>query len=219
MDLPISDDCFFFHYSCFISHAEVFWGTFLAPILAIMLFNLFIFVWVIVVVIRHKRSRVAQKQETVSTRTILRMIFSITGVMFLFGLTWLFAILLFTGIELRSISQLLFTIFNSLQGFFIFIFILNTEAVGLWKKLLGCGSKQSSKSRSTESTQKKLKHSSSQTQSGYVSDSRRTSEIVLIERSTERKVSTIKMEETIIESQMEEVHDQIKEDLSLLQQQ
>ena len=107
-----------------------------------MLFNLFIFVWVIVVLIRHKRGRVARKQETVSTRTILRMMFSISGVMFLFGLTWLFAILLFTVIELQNVSQYLFTIFNSLQGFFIFAFILNTElsgwimeeSIGMWLK-------------------------------------------------------------------------------------
>ena len=183
-----------------------------------MLFNLFIFVWVIIVLIRHKRGRVTRKQETVSTRTILRMMFSISGVMFLFGLTWLFAILLFTVIELRNISQYLFTIFNSLQGFFIFIFILNTEAVGLWKKVLGCGSKPkfSSRSRSTVSTQiRKPRHLSS-SQSGYASYfTRRTSELdtVLIEKSTERKVSTIKVEETIIESQVEEI--QIKEDLSL----
>ena len=182
-----------------------------------MLFNLFIFVWVIIVLIRHKRGRVLRKQETVSTRTILRMMFSISGVMFLFGLTWLFAILLFTVVELRTISQLLFTIFNSLQGFFIFVFILNTEAAGLWKKVLGCGSKPSlnTRSRSTVSTQLRKPRHLSSSQSGCVSYTRRTSDTTLLlsEKSTERKVSTIKIEETIIESQVEEV--QIKEDLSL----
>jgi hypothetical protein len=151
------------------------------------------------------------------------MMFSISGVMFLFGLTWLFAILLFTVIELQSISQLLFTIFNSLQGFFIFVFILNTEAVGLWKKLLGCGSKSnlSPRSRSTVSTQRTRvpRLSTSQSGSSYVQYyTRHTSDTQLIEKSgTERKISTIKVEETIIESQMEEV--QIKEDLSFLPQQ
>lgn len=182
-----------------------------------MLFNLFIFICVIVVLIRHKRGRVAQKQEKVSTRTILRMMFSISGVMFLFGLTWLFAVLLFTVTELRNISQLLFTIFNSLQGFFIFIFILNIEAVGLWKKLIGCGSKPSSQSRPTESTQRNPRHLSS-SQSDQLLYPRRTSDTTLLSEkswiTTERKVSTtVKVEETIIELQPEEV--QSKEDLSL----
>ena len=142
-------------------------------------------------------------------RTVLHMMLSISGVMFLFGLTWLFAILLFTVVELRSTSQLLFTIFNSLQGFFVFVFILNTEAFGLWKKFLGCGSKeQSSRSRPTVSTQGRMRHSSSQ--SGSISTTRRTSETILIER----RVSTIQVEETIIESQVEEV--EIKKDLSLI---
>ena len=203
-------------YSCFISHAGVFWGTFLAPILAIMLFNLFIFVWVIVVLIRHKCGRVSRKQEIVSASTIMRMMFSISGVMSLFGLTWLFAILLFTVIELRNISQLLFTIFNSLQGFFIFIFILNTEAIGLWKKFLACGSKPS-QSRLSVSRQKRTGRSGTRS-TGYFSSTRRTSDTTMLIQKSERKVSTVKVvnEETIVESKVEEVSfSQTKEDLSL----
>ena len=147
------------------------------------------------------------------------MMFSISGVMFLFGLTWLFAVLLFTGIELRNISQLLFTIFNSLQGFFIFVFILNIEAVGLWKKLLACGSKPS-KSRSTVSTQKKIMtHSNSQ--SGCISTTKRTSETQLIQNS-EQGFLAMTIKETvnvIIESEVEDSsafsQDQVKKDLSL----
>ena len=101
------------------------------------------------VLIRHKVRKSTQTQEKVSGRLILRMMFSISGVMFLFGLTWLFAILTFSSITgLRETFQLLFTVFNSLQGFFIFIFILNVEALAFWKKVCGCGSKQPS-SRST----------------------------------------------------------------------
>ena len=180
-----------------------------------MLFNLFIFVWVIIVLIRHKRGRVARKQERVNATTIMRMIFSISGVMFLFGLTWLFAILLFTVVELRNISQILFTIFNSLQGVFIFIFILNTEAIGLWKKFLACGSRPS-KSRSSVSRQKKAGHSS--TQSGYVSTTRHTSDSMVLIQKSERKISTVQVvnEETIVESKIEEASFSLtKEGLSL----
>ena len=52
--------------------------------------------------------------------------------------------------------------------------------------------------------QRQMRHSGSQ--SSYVSTTRRTSETLLVDKSrrSERKVSTIKVEETIIESQMEE---------------
>ena len=61
---------------------------------------------------------------------------SISGVMFLFGLTWLLAILAFS-----RTGQILFIIFNTLQGFFIFLFfiVFNKEAVELWKEFLLCG--------------------------------------------------------------------------------
>ena len=193
---------FFFWYSCFVSHAEVFWGTFLAPIVAIILFNLIIFIWVIIVLIRHKCRRVSRKQEKLSAKTVMRMMFSITGVMSLFGLTWLFAILLFTVPQLRDISQLLFTIFNSLQGFFIFVFILNTEAVAFWRKYLSCGTR-SLKSSTSGSRQKRTATHNSTTKS-YISSTRRTSETLLIQMS-ERRISSVKVEETVIESGMEDV--------------
>ena len=66
---------------------------------------------------------------------------SISGVMFLFGLTWLFAILTFSTPGLRETFQALFTVFNSFQGFFIFLFfcIFNKEAREYWKEVLSCG--------------------------------------------------------------------------------
>ena len=162
-----------------------------------MVFNLFIFIWVIIVLIRHKRGRVGRKQEKASAKTIFRMMFSISGVMFLFGLTWLFAVLIFTATGLRDISQLLFTIFNSLQGFFIFVFILNTEAIGFWKKFLSCGSK-TSPSHSSVAKQKKAGQLYSRT--GYSSSAGRTSETLL---KSERGLSTLKVKEKVVESQVE----------------
>ena len=66
---------------------------------------------------------------------------SISGVMFLFGLTWFFAILTFSVTGPRETFQILFTVFNSLQGFFIFLFfcVFNKEALESWKELLSCG--------------------------------------------------------------------------------
>ena len=66
---------------------------------------------------------------------------SISGVMFLFGLTWLFAILTFSAPGLRETFQALFTVFNSFQGFFIFLFfcVSSKEAREYWKEVLSCG--------------------------------------------------------------------------------
>ena len=65
------------------------------------------------------------------------MMIRIGGVMSLFGLTWLFAILTAVSTPaLREIFQILFTVFNSLQGAFIFLFfcVMNEEARKLWKE-------------------------------------------------------------------------------------
>ena len=134
---------------------EVFWGTFLAPIFAVMLFNLVVFVCIIVVLIRHKMGRVTRKQEQMTARTVLRLMFSIGCVMLLFGLTWLFAILTFSSSfpVLRQIFQILFTVFNSLQGFFIFMFVLNAEILSCCRKVASRESK-SSQSRSQATTRK-----------------------------------------------------------------
>ena len=126
--------------SCFLSHPGAFWGAFLVPVIVIMIFNIVIFIWVIVVLVRHTRGTAARKKESVSNKTIIRLMISISGVMFLFGLTWLFAILTFSAPGFRETFQILFTVFNSFQGFFIFLFfcVLNKEALESWKELLSC---------------------------------------------------------------------------------
>ena len=60
--------------------------------------------------------------------------------MFLFGITWLFGILTFSS-EVREVFQILFTVFNSFQGFFIFLFFcaISKEARESWKELFGSG--------------------------------------------------------------------------------
>ena len=105
-----------------------------------MVFNVVIFIWVIVVLVRHTRGTAARKKEAVSNKTIIRLMISISGVMFLFGLTWLFAILTFSVTGLRETFQILFTVCNSFQGFFIFLFfcVFNKEALESWKELLSC---------------------------------------------------------------------------------
>lgn len=69
------------------------------------------------------------------------MIISIGGIMFLFGLTWLFAIFMNIGAPyLRESFEALFMIFNCLQGVFIFFFVcvLSSDARNEWKRFLKC---------------------------------------------------------------------------------
>ena len=141
LHISINHLIFYCIYSCFLSHPGAFWGAFLVPIFAVMLFNIVVFIWVIVILVRHTRGTAARKKEAVSNKTIIRLMISISGVMFLFGLTWLFAILTFSVTGLREAFQILFTVFNSFQGFFIFLFfcVFNKEAVESWKELVSCG--------------------------------------------------------------------------------
>lgn len=130
--------------SCFIGEPGVFWGAFLGPIFAILLFNAVIFVTVVVILVRHSRSSLGRVKEQQNSKTTVRLLISIVGIMSLFGLSWFFAAL--TVREASTAFQFLFVIFNSLQGFFIFIFfcVLSKDARELWRELLSCGRYQSS---------------------------------------------------------------------------
>ena len=123
--------------SCFLSHVGAFWGAFLAPLLAIMLFNVALFICISVVLIRHVRRRTLRKVESSNHKAIFRTSLSIFGLMCLFGLTWLFAVLTFSASGLREAFQVLFTLFNSLQGAFIFVFtcVLSADAREGWKSV------------------------------------------------------------------------------------
>ena len=115
-------------------------GAFLAPILVIVVLNVIIFICVVIVVIRHARDKAARTKRPISNKSILRLMISMSGVLFLFGITWVFFVLTFSGsvAGLRETFQLLFTVFNSLQGFFVFAFILFTEGFSYWKTFLSC---------------------------------------------------------------------------------
>ena len=125
--------------SCFIGETGVFFGAFLGPIFAILLFNIVIFVAVVIVLLRHCRNTSGRTREQMTIATAIRLVISITGVMFLFGLTWLFAALTVSAASL--VFQILFALFNSLQGFFIFLFfcVFSSDARDSWKQVLCCG--------------------------------------------------------------------------------
>ena len=126
--------------SCFIGEPGVFFGAYLAPIFAILLFNAVVFIAVIGVLIKHSRKRMGN-QEQASRLAVVRLMIRIMGVMTLFGLTWVFGAL--TVREASTAFQILFAIFNSLQGFFIFLFfcVFGKEGRELWLQVLCCGKK------------------------------------------------------------------------------
>ena len=61
---------------------------------------------------------------------------NITGIVFLFGLTWIFGA--FTILKADQAFQLIFTVTNSFQGFLIFILfcVLNSDVRLVWAKTL-----------------------------------------------------------------------------------
>ncbi|XP_064387784.1 uncharacterized protein LOC135335951 [Halichondria panicea] len=128
---------------CFLKHPGVFFGAFLAPIFAVLLFNMVIFIWVIVILLKHTRGNMKRSNQKMSFKTALRLLVSVSGVMFLFGLTWLFAALTIninSSNAVRTVFQILFTVFASFQGFFIFLFfvIFNGEARESWREFFSC---------------------------------------------------------------------------------
>ena len=120
------------HCSCFIGDLRVLFGAFLAPIAAILMFNSVLFVIVARTALKHRR----KKAETKGTSTI-SLILRLIGVTFLLGLTWVFGGL--TVVRETSLAfQILFAIFNSSQGFFLFLFfcVLNNDARESWRRIL-----------------------------------------------------------------------------------
>ena len=151
----LNDLCSHSSCSCFISDPAVFFGAFLGPIFAILMVNVVIFVLVIGVLVKHTLDKLDRTKEQMNIKTTIRLFISIAGVMFLFGLTWLFGALTVTGLKDTTAStafQVLFVICNALQGFFIFFFlcVFNKDARDLWLELLSCGHYKSKSLRSSQ---------------------------------------------------------------------
>ena len=93
---------------------------------------------------------------------VIRIMISIMGLMALFGLTWIFAA--FTVNAASIAFQFLFAIFNSLQGFFIFLFfcVFGREGRELWLKVLCCGRKVPSIISSTQPNVKRQRQTTYQ---------------------------------------------------------
>ncbi len=101
-----------------------------------MMINLVIFILVIRVLLKHNHNRrkkdKVDSRETEVYKVTLRTLISVSSVMLLFGLTWLFGA--FTVGAASPAFQWMFVIFNTLQGFFLFVFfcIIGKDAREEW---------------------------------------------------------------------------------------
>ena len=100
--------------------------------------------------LRHMKGELDKKST-------IQLLITIIGLMFLFGCTWLFGA--FTVSDATFTFQILFVVFNSLQGIFLFFFfcVLNKDSRELWMEALKCGDYKSkdlhpSRARSTSSS-------------------------------------------------------------------
>ena len=136
-------------HSCFLSQTVPFVTAFLIPIFLILLFNLVVFVIIIIVVIKHNLKKNKRLGKSMTTKDAIKMLIPLTGVMLLFGLTWIFGV--FTFISEPGVSytvQFLFAFFNAFQGFFIFLFfiVFSSESRDAWKAFC-CKKKKGSSAR------------------------------------------------------------------------
>ena len=136
---------FIVSHSCFISDIGVFFGAFLVPIFLIIIFNVCIFISSSYVVIKlkinqQKRNQALSNKNKVpmSSKDACKLLALLAGFMFLLGLSWIILMFTIIGADTSIYGafavQWLFVFFNSLQGFFLFLFfvVLNRDARKLW---------------------------------------------------------------------------------------
>ncbi|KAM6986625.1 adhesion G-protein coupled receptor G2-like, partial [Aplochiton taeniatus] len=122
-------------HSCWLRNDIAFYVAVVAYFCVIFLFNLIMFVVVMVQLSRIKR----QNPHNMQHRSVLQDLRSVAGITFLLGLTWGFAFFAWGPVNVAFMY--LFAIFNSLQGFFIFIFhcAVKENVRRQWRTFLCCG--------------------------------------------------------------------------------
>ncbi|KFQ25521.1 G-protein coupled receptor 64, partial [Merops nubicus] len=117
---------------CWIKNSIVFYITAVGYFCLIFLINISMFIVVLIQLCRIKK----KKQLGAQRKTSIQDLRSVAGLTFLLGITWGFAF--FT---VNEVFTYLFTIFNTLQGFFIFIFYCVTKenVRKQWRRYLCCG--------------------------------------------------------------------------------
>ncbi|XP_046880032.1 mucin-12-like [Hypomesus transpacificus] len=121
---------------CWIRNTLVFYVGVVAYFLLVFVLSVVVFIVVMVQLARVKKQN---PQNVAPNRGVLSDLRSIAGLIILLGLTWGFALFAWGDLYLPFIY--LFTIFNSLQGFFIFVFhcAVKDSVRKQWRTFLCCG--------------------------------------------------------------------------------
>uniref|UniRef100_A0A087YAU4 Adhesion G-protein coupled receptor G6 n=1 Tax=Poecilia formosa TaxID=48698 RepID=A0A087YAU4_POEFO len=129
------DSAMMFPLRCWIKEKSVFYTTCVGYFCLMFLLNVAMFIVVMMQICGRngKRSNRTLREE------ILRNLRSVVSLTFLLGMTWGFALFAWGPVYLTF--TYLFTIFNSLQGLFIFIFhcALKENVQKQWRRYLCCG--------------------------------------------------------------------------------
>lgn len=143
---------------CWIKNDVAFYVAVVAYFCLIFLFNMVMFIVVLVQLRRLKK----QNPHNVQHRTTFQDVRSVLGITILLGLTWGFAFFAWGPLNLPFMY--LFAIFNSLQGFFIFVFhcAVKDNVRRQWRTYLCCGRMRLAENSewSRTATQKTAKKSS-----------------------------------------------------------
>ncbi|XP_050997707.1 adhesion G-protein coupled receptor G2 [Acomys russatus] len=120
---------------CWINSNAVFYITVVGYFCVIFLLNVSMFIVVLVQLCRIKK----KKQLGAQRKTSIQDLRSIAGLTFLLGITWGFAFFAWGPVNVTFMY--LFAIFNTLQGFFIFIFYgaAKENVRKQWRRYLCCG--------------------------------------------------------------------------------
>nr|XP_042125147.1 adhesion G-protein coupled receptor G2 isoform X1 [Peromyscus maniculatus bairdii] len=120
---------------CWINSNAVFYITVVGYFCVIFLLNISMFIVVLVQLCRIKR----KKQLGAQRKTSIQDLRSIAGLTFLLGITWGFAFFAWGPVNVAFMY--LFAIFNTLQGFFIFIFYCAAKenVRKQWRRYVCCG--------------------------------------------------------------------------------
>uniref|UniRef100_A0A8C3XIS2 Adhesion G-protein coupled receptor G2 n=1 Tax=Chelydra serpentina TaxID=8475 RepID=A0A8C3XIS2_CHESE len=120
---------------CWINNNIVFYITVVGYFCMIFLLNVGMFIVVLIQLCRIKK----KKQLGTQRKTSIQDLRSVAGLTFLLGITWGFAFFAWGPVNL--IFMYLFAIFNTLQGFFIFIFycVAKENVRKQWRRYLCCG--------------------------------------------------------------------------------
>uniref|UniRef100_A0A3Q3KVM3 Adhesion G-protein coupled receptor G6 n=1 Tax=Mastacembelus armatus TaxID=205130 RepID=A0A3Q3KVM3_9TELE len=120
---------------CWIHNPVVFYTTCVGYFCLMFLLNVAMFI----VVMKQICGRNGKRTNRTLREEVLRNLRSVISLTFLLGMTWGFALFAWGPVSLAFMY--LFTIFNSLQGLFIFIFhcALKENVQKQWRRYLCCG--------------------------------------------------------------------------------